>query len=98
MDGRSSKRKILLLSRYAAVGPSSRVRFYQYLPYLRDHGFELTVEPLLDGSYMADLYAQRPMRTGSVLRGYLRRLRALAGQRKFGLLWLEGELVPWVKV
>jgi glycosyltransferase involved in cell wall biosynthesis len=96
MDGRGSKRSILLLSRYAAVGPSSRVRFYQYLPYLRDHGFEVTVAPLLDGSYMADLYADRPRRTGSILRGYRRRLRALLGQRKFGLLWIEGELWPFL--
>jgi glycosyltransferase involved in cell wall biosynthesis len=96
MDGGGSKRSILLLSRYAAVGPSSRVRFYQYLPYLRAHGFEVAVEPLLDGGYMADLYAHRPMRTGSVLRGYRRRLRTLIGQRKFGLLWIEGELWPFL--
>jgi glycosyltransferase involved in cell wall biosynthesis len=94
MGGRGSKRRILLLSRYASVGPSSRVRFYQYLPYLRDHGVEVTVAPLLDGSYMADRYAHRPVRTGSVLRGYQRRLRAVADQRKFGLLWIEGELWP----
>ena len=51
--------KILLLSRYDNLGASSRYRFYQYLPYLRKEGIEITAAPLFDNDYIEDLYAGR---------------------------------------
>ena len=40
--------KILLLTKYSELGASSRLRNYQYLPWLRANGFEIEVAPLLD--------------------------------------------------
>ena len=51
------KLKILLLSRYGHLGASSRYRSYQYIPYLRKEGIEITVAPLFDNDYIKDLYA-----------------------------------------
>ena len=48
--------KILLLTRYERLGASSRVRFLQFLPALRELGFSVDVEPLLDNAYVQSLY------------------------------------------
>lgn len=87
---------ILLLSRYSRLGASSRVRFYQYLPYLRDHGFHVTIAPLLDDDYLNDVYASKRKRFGSILKGYLQRIRYLHTNRRYDLLWIEKELFPWL--
>jgi glycosyltransferase involved in cell wall biosynthesis len=38
--------KLLYFSKTSFIGPSSRYRIYQYLPYLRKNGIEVTVAPL----------------------------------------------------
>jgi hypothetical protein len=43
--------RILLLSRYTRLGASSRLRFYQYLPFLKSRGIEVTVAALLGDDY-----------------------------------------------
>lgn len=51
--------KILLLSRYSAQGASSRVRSFQYIPYLEARGCGVDVEPLFDTDYIERLYKLR---------------------------------------
>ena len=48
--------RLLVLSRYDQLGASSRLRFFQFLPYLTSRGFEVTVAPLLGDDYVASLY------------------------------------------
>lgn len=43
--------KVIYFSKYSSIGPSSRYRIYQYLPYLAEHGIDVDVRPLLKGSY-----------------------------------------------
>lgn len=43
--------KVLYLSKYSSIGPSSRYRIYQYLPYLAEHGIDVDVRPLLKDRY-----------------------------------------------
>ncbi len=87
---------ILLLSRYGRLGSSSRVRFYQFLPYLEARGFRFTVAPLLDDAYVENLYTGRPQSRPAIARGYFRRLGRLLGARRYDLIWLEKELFPWM--
>ena len=87
--------RILLLTRYGPLGASSRVRAYQYLPYLQSRGLEITTAPLLGDYYQHDLYAGRRRRWGRIAGAYLRRFLQLAGSRSFDLLWIEYELFPW---
>ncbi len=87
---------ILLLSRYGNLGASSRIRFYQYLPYLREQGVEVMVAPLLSDNYLRDLYAGKRLGAVSVLAAYTRRIRTLMRRRRFDLLWIEYELFPWL--
>ena len=72
--------RILLLSRYSRLGASSRVRSYQYMPYLACHGMQVTVLPLLGDAYVQDLYggSRRPL--GAICRAYLRRLGAAVAE------------------
>jgi glycosyltransferase involved in cell wall biosynthesis len=87
---------ILLLSRYGRLGASSRVRSYQYLPYLASEGIEVTIAPLLPDSYLRRLYTTGRKGIGSTLRAYAQRLRQFTRAREFDLLWVEYEIFPWL--
>lgn len=87
---------VLLLSRYGNLGASSRIRSYQYLPYLREQGIEVTLTPLLLDDYLRDRYAGKRPGPISILAAYLRRIGALIRRKKFDLLWIEYELFPWL--
>ncbi len=88
--------RVLLLTRYGSLGASSRLRAYQYLPYLRSHGFDVTPAPLLGDFYQQDLYAGRARRWGRIAVAYLLRLWRLVQSRSFDLVWIEYELFPWL--
>lgn len=86
--------KVLLLSRYDRLGASSRLRFYQYLPYLAIQGVEVTVAPLLGDDYVERLYAGTGKNWGAIFAAYGRRLRHLLRCRSFDVVWFEKELFP----
>jgi glycosyltransferase involved in cell wall biosynthesis len=88
--------RILALTRYSSKGPSSRVRFYQYFPYLTACGVELQVVPLLDDDYILRLYAGQTPSIFPVVGAYARRIAKLMKSRSFDLLWIEKELFPWL--
>lgn len=87
--------RLLMLPRYDATGASSRLRMLQYVPALERSGLEVTAAPLLDDGYVADLYAGN-VSARKVLRAYGRRLRRLRDARRFDVLWVEKELLPWL--
>jgi hypothetical protein len=87
--------KVLILSRYDQLGASSRIRIYQYLPYLNAHGFIITVAPLLDDKYLKNLYAHGRINLEQVFDSYCRRLRYLLTSRSYDLIWIEKELFPF---
>jgi glycosyltransferase involved in cell wall biosynthesis len=86
----------LLLSRYSPLGASSRIRFYQYLPYLHSQGIEVKVAPLLEDGYLKDLYAGRPRNWSAILKAYWGRIHELRQRHRFDLVWVEGEVFPWL--
>ena len=49
--------KIALLTKYGDLAASTRQRFEQYRPFLETAGFEIVSRPLLDNSYLRQLYA-----------------------------------------
>src|ERR1700704_5431098 len=88
--------KVLLLTRYDRLGASSRVRFLQFLPQLARTGFTIDVQPLLDNAYVQSLYGGPPGGRWSIVGAYLRRLRALLKSRRYDVVWLEKEALPYV--
>jgi glycosyltransferase involved in cell wall biosynthesis len=87
---------LLILPRYGRLGASSRLRFYQYIPYLEAHGVQVTVIPLLDDIYLKGIYAGRPRRPHRIASTYLRRLGAVLRHKRYDLIWLQYELFPWL--
>jgi hypothetical protein len=87
--------KMLMLSRYGRLGASSRMRFYQYLPWLEAAGIHVTQAPLLSDAYVRGLQynTKSPL---EALRAYTGRVQSLLGSRKFDLLWIEKETLPWL--
>lgn len=88
--------RVLLLTRYGALGASSRLRAYQYLPYLRSLGLQVSTFPFFPDSYQEDLYTGRSRRWGKVAAAYLLRLWRLLRAPAFDLVWIEYELLPWL--
>ena len=62
--------KILLLPRYESLAASSRYRFYQYIPYLENLGWDISVEPLLTNNYVEHLYFNKPLKLSEIIKGY----------------------------
>lgn len=87
--------RLLMLPRYERLGASSRLRSYQYIPFLERAGFDIEVSPLLADEYVRSLYEGGP-RIPSVLRGYVRRIAAQLSARRFDVVWLEKEFLPWL--
>src|SRR5512136_3036851 len=94
--GRPIVMQVLALTRYSTLGSSSRVRFYQYLPYLEASGMEVQVAPLLGNDYVRNLYSGRRQPALPILAAYVRRIAGLLAGRHFDLLWVEKELFPWL--
>jgi glycosyltransferase involved in cell wall biosynthesis len=88
--------RILLLSRYGYLGASSRIRFYQYIPYLESQGVEIQVAPLLNNDYVSNLYTGKRTSVLSILCAYASRITWILHSHPFDLLWIEKELLPWL--
>lgn len=88
--------EVLLLSRYGWLGASSRVRSYQYFSYLKAHGINVTVSPLLNDDYLRHFYCGRASQIKARVLPYLRRLYSLFKTRHFDFIWMEKELFSWL--
>lgn len=88
--------RILLLPRYDFTGPSSRYRFYQYIPYLKEQKWELIVKPLLSNNYIKYLYEKTPWPVNEIVIGYFKRIILLLNKKKYDIIWIEQEAFPWI--
>lgn len=86
--------KVLLLSRYGRMGASSRLRSYQYLPYLKQQGIEVTANALFDDRYLQLLYSKKTKSIAAVVTYYTQRLACLLTAKRYDLVWIEKELLP----
>lgn len=87
---------VLALTKYGPLGASSRVRTLQYVPHLQAAGFDVTVRPLLDDGYLARRYAGKGSGLPFLLGTYLRRVAETLRGRRYDLVWIEKELMPWM--
>lgn len=87
--------RVLFLSRYARLGSSSRLRLYQYLPFLQDAGIDVTLAPLFGDDYVRGLYGGKVAKL-SVLKAYVARLGLMLRAGRFDAVWVEKEMLPWV--
>ena len=87
--------RLLALTRFASQGASSRLRTLQYLPHWRSAGISVDVAPFFGADYLNALYYGGP-RTQTVLRSYLRRIADLRKVKRYDVVWVEKEILPWV--
>ena len=88
--------RILALTRYGDLGPSSRVRMLQYIPQLRARDVGVEVHPFLDNTYVRRLYDGAPPDRSGVLRAFARRIACMRRLRDCATVWVEKEMLPWL--
>ncbi len=92
--------RILFFTKGTAVNPATRYRFLQYLPHLRQAGFEIDIRPLFGDDYY-DLIlhhaspGSRRAKAAISLRGLFRRLSDLPEARRADLVVVENQLFPY---
>ena len=88
--------RVLAFTRYDRDAASTRYRLLQFLPALAQAGIEVEWHSLLGPDHMARLVAGRRGSVAGLPMAYLRRARALRKAGTFDLLWVYGELFPFV--
>ena len=91
-----NKIKVLALTRYGALGASSRMRFLQYLPVLAAAGIEIEVQSLFDDATLSSKYQQGNYGLAIVLQCFAKRISIMRKRQSFDLLWVEKEALPWL--
>ncbi|TRX37057.1 glycosyltransferase family 4 protein [Flavobacterium restrictum] len=87
--------RVLYLTKYSPNGASSRLRSYQYFPFLEAKGFSITVHPFFDENYLIDLYAGKKTAKVKLLKCYLNRFFTLFSVYKYDKIVIEKELFPY---
>jgi glycosyltransferase involved in cell wall biosynthesis len=88
--------EILALTRYNTSGASSRFRFYQFIPYLQQNGWNVTVHSLLRENYINHLYSNTPLPFLNIIKSYFERVLYLLRKRRYDIIWLQQEAFPWI--
>lgn len=87
--------KIVVLSRYARKGASSRLRTLQYQPFLEAAGHEVMYLPFFDDAYLERLYSGVKSKYPVNLTYYFDRAKKLISMSKPDVIWLEKEAFPY---
>lgn len=87
--------KVLYLTKYSRNGASSRLRSYQYFPFLEKNGINVTVRPFFDENYLINLYSGKQTSKWKHLKFYLNRFFILFTIYKYQRIVIEKELFPY---
>lgn len=88
--------KVLFLTRYGRLGASSRLRSMQFIPFLQQHGIEAEVQELFSDELLALRYSRGSHSIVGTACAYARRIRAMLRCKRFDLVWIEKEALPWM--
>jgi glycosyltransferase involved in cell wall biosynthesis len=87
--------KVTAFTRYGPRAASTRQRFLQYFPALREAGIEVEHRPLLGDDYVANLLTGESYPRGRIASAYARRFQQLLASRDSDLYWVYVELLPY---
>ena len=87
--------KILYLTKYTRLAGSSRMRSYQYFPYLEKAGMQVTVKPFFDDAYLKNFYAGKK-NVSAVLKSYVKRFGVLFSVFSYDRVVIEKEIFPFL--
>lgn len=86
--------RVLFLNKYTALGPSSRYRVLQFLPFLEKRGIQATVSALHDDHYLSSRYAGAHTSPFYLARRVASRLSVLASASRYDLVFIQKEMFP----
>ena len=88
--------KVALLTKYGDLAASTRQRFDQYQPFLKEAGFEVLKYPLFNNNYLKEFYDTGNKNFIQVFTAYFKRLKWLISKPDIDLIWLHYELFPYL--
>ena len=91
-----NNKRLLVLPRYTSKGPSSHVRFYQYLPYLEEAGLSFDVHPFFGDAYIDALFNRHPQNILGIISSYFQRIFTILKSGRYDLVWMQYELLPFI--
>lgn len=91
---------VTYFSKSSSIGPSSRYRVFQFLPYFRAQGIDCTVDPLFGETYFSVLKVRScvlrtVLKIPYVFARFLKRLWTLLTLGRRDLVVIEGQLFPY---
>ena len=92
--------KVLYFSKASDIGPSSRYRIFQYVPYLRSRELDVVVKPLFGPTYFGLLtwraaWPKIIAKSIYVLLRFSKRAGELLSMGRVDLIVIEGQLFPY---
>ena len=95
MSLHAPSKNILVLAKYGTLAASVRQRFLLYSPFLAKQNIELTVSPLFDNDYLSRRFATGRATIASVVRSYMRRVKALLAAHRYDLVMIHYDALPY---
>ncbi len=87
--------RVLYLTKYGPKAATTRYRMLQFLPYLESKGISCELSPLLEDDYLKTLFSGGKFPASKIIGLYLKRLQQLLTLRKFDLVVIQYELLPY---
>lgn len=78
------------------MGASSRLRTYQFSGMWEAEGYEITIAPFFNETYLLKVYAHQQVSKKNVLHCYWSRFLLLFTLGKYDLIWVEKEIFPYL--
>lgn len=90
--------RVLVLTRYGALGASSRLRSLQYFPAFEFAGIQVQLQPLFSDAALQSRYLLGQYGAASAIAAFGHRIKAMLGRHAFDVVWIEKEALPWCPV
>lgn len=88
--------KMLILSRYQGLGASSRLRLYQYIEFLEKSNFDVDLNYLTSDKSILHKYKYGKYKKIDIFFEYIKRINIMLEIKKYDIVWIEKEALPWI--
>jgi glycosyltransferase involved in cell wall biosynthesis len=86
---------IYFFARYESLGASSRLRFFQLLPYFNHFIGEYKIDSLISNEMLIYFYKNKKHSKNKLIKSYIKRIKVLFFLKKGDIVFLEKELFPY---
>jgi glycosyltransferase involved in cell wall biosynthesis len=88
--------KLTFFPKYSAKGPSSRYRFYHFVPMFKKNGFEIKTYPLLDDEYLNTISKNESYSKFKYIKLFFNRIILVFKLSKNDIVFVQHEFFPFV--